>query len=93
MLSKIVDVKVVAPHVLSITFSDGFSAIHDFVGQFEKDTEVTRPLRDPDYFARVFLDYGALTWPNGFDMCPDWTRMEMNRKGALRDRVPVLEVL
>ena len=26
------------------------------------------PLRDPAFFARVFLDDGILTWPNGFDL-------------------------
>jgi hypothetical protein len=41
------------------------------------------PLRDPDYFARVFLDHGAPTWPNSFDMSPDWLRMEMERASEL----------
>ena len=26
------------------------------------------PLRDEAYFARVFLELGAPTWPNGFDV-------------------------
>jgi hypothetical protein len=41
------------------------------------------PLRDPEFFARVTLDYGAPTWPNGYDMCPDWLRMEMEKAGEL----------
>jgi hypothetical protein len=31
------------------------------------DVVRVEPLRDPAYFARVFLDDGILTWPNGFD--------------------------
>jgi hypothetical protein len=41
------------------------------------------PLRDEAYFARVFLEFGALTWPNGYDMCPDWLRGEMEAAGEL----------
>jgi hypothetical protein len=41
------------------------------------------PLRDPAYFARVFLEDGAPIWSNGFDMCPDWLRREIEASGAL----------
>ena len=27
-------------------------------------------LRDPDYFARAFVDAGALCWPNGLELSP-----------------------
>lgn len=27
-------------------------------------------LRDPAYFARVFVDAGALCWPNGLELSP-----------------------
>ena len=43
----------------------------------------TEPLRAPDYFARVFLEFGALTWPNGFDIAPEWLRREMEAAGEL----------
>ena len=42
-----------------------------------------QPLKDPEYFARVFLDYGAPTWPNGFDMAPDALHEEMRQAGEL----------
>ncbi len=41
------------------------------------------PLRDEAYFARVFLEFGALTWPNGFDIAPEWLRREMAAAGEL----------
>jgi hypothetical protein len=43
------------------------------------------PLRDPAYFARVRLDHGAPAWPNGYDMCPDWLRMETKAAGELTE--------
>ena len=42
------------------------------------------PLKEPAYFARVFLEFGAPTWPNGYDMCPDWLRQEMESAGELK---------
>jgi hypothetical protein len=41
------------------------------------------PLRDEAYFARAFLESGAPTWPNGFDIAPEWLRREMEAAGEL----------
>ncbi len=83
MSNKVIDLKVLAPHVLRVTFRDGFSAVHDFAYFKNESDNVAAPLANPDYFARMFMEYGALTWPNGYDMCPDWLRMEIERDGAL----------
>ena len=49
---------------------------------------MVEPLRDPAYFARVFLEDGALTWPNGYEACADWLWLEVESRGALmRDPV------
>ena len=91
MLNKVSAVSVVAPHVLRVTFRDGYSGIHDFATLFDGDGPMAVPLRNPDYFARVFLEYGALTWPNGYDMCPDWLRMEMEKSGAVKSKTVAAE--
>jgi hypothetical protein len=31
----------------------------------------------------VFLEFGALTWPNGFDIEPEWLRRKMEEAGEL----------
>jgi len=31
-------------------------------------------LRDPDFFEKVYVDDGAVAWPNGYDICPDVLR-------------------
>ena len=41
------------------------------------------PLRDEAYSNRVFLEFGAPTWPNGFDIAPEWLHREMETAGEL----------
>jgi Protein of unknown function (DUF2442) len=71
-------------HRLHATFSDGTAGEHDFSALVAETGPMGEPLRDPAYFARVFLEDGAPTWPNGFDMCPDWLRREIEATGRLR---------
>ena len=83
MLNKIAELSVETPYGLRVRFSDGASGIHELAAVVTEPGEVVAPLRDPAYFARVFLVYGAPTWPNGFDLCPDWLRGEMIAAGEL----------
>jgi hypothetical protein len=41
------------------------------------------PLREEGYFSRVFPEFGAPTWPNGFDISPEWLRREMATASGL----------
>jgi hypothetical protein len=41
-------------------------------------------LKSAEYFARVFIDDGALTWPNGYDWDPENLHREMKAAGLLR---------
>jgi hypothetical protein len=36
--------------------------------------EVFEPLKDPEYFAKAFVDeeLGTVCWPNGADLSPEW---------------------
>jgi hypothetical protein len=82
MMIKVVKLKYLGGYRLRATFSDGMSGEHDFSALIAESGPMGEPLRDPAYFARVFLEYGAPTWPNGFDMCPDWLRREI--EGGVR---------
>lgn len=42
------------------------------------------PLKDPDYFRRVFVEGGVMTWPNGYDWAPIALHDEMKATGELR---------
>jgi len=76
-------IKWLGGHRLHATFSDGATGECDFSSLVEEAGQMVQPLRDPAYFARVFLNDGAPTWPNGFDMCPDWLRERIEAAGPL----------
>jgi hypothetical protein len=57
--------------------------VHDFAAMVQETGPMLEPLRDASYFARVFLEFGAPTWPNGFDIVPEWLRREMSVVGEL----------
>ena len=84
MLNKVVEISAIPPFRLQVLFSDGAAGVHDFSEVLQERGPMAAPLRDPEFFARVALDYGAPTWPNGYDMCPDWLRMQMAAAGELR---------
>ena len=67
---KITHIEVLEGFRLKLTFSDETSGIWDATSLIARDGSMVRPLRDPEYFARVFLEAGAPTWPNGFDLAP-----------------------
>jgi hypothetical protein len=60
---------------------------YDFSTIVGEGGPMVEPLRDPAYFGRVFLEYGAPTWPNGFDAAPGWLRQEIAATGALAQEV------
>ena len=81
---KVVAIERLGGHKLRIRFSDRSFGEHDFSAMAAEAGPLLEPLRDPEYFARVFLDFGAPTWPNGFDIAPEWLRREMAAAGELR---------
>jgi hypothetical protein len=79
---EVTKIKYLGGYRLHATFSDGVAGEHDFSALVAASGPMGEPLRDPAYFARVFLEDGAPTWPNGFDMCPDWLQEEMGAVGT-----------
>ncbi|EJW10490.1 hypothetical protein A33M_4327 [Rhodovulum sp. PH10] len=69
---------------LEIAFSDGTIGVRDFAGVRDKTGAMAEPLKDPAFFARVFLNDGALTWPNGYDWDPISLHDEMQATGLLK---------
>lgn len=66
----VVSVKAVGGFKLRVSFSDGSAGVHDFSPTVARNGEMIVPLKDPTFFARVFVELGALAWPNGFDLDP-----------------------
>jgi hypothetical protein len=87
MLNKVLQVAVVGRFGLAVRFQDGASGVHDCSELVRRDGPVMISLRDPSYFAEVRLEHGAPTWPDGYDMCPDWLRMEMKAASELSEPI------
>ena len=73
---------------LSVRFSDGSEGIFDMSTVIAEGGEMVVPLRAPAYFARVFVELGAPTWPNGYDLDPINLYMELRATGALKQVAP-----
>lgn len=69
---------------LLLRFSDGAWGVFDFTPFIAANTEMTAPLSDPDYFARCFIELGALAWPNGFDLSAQSMYRTLAELGELR---------
>jgi hypothetical protein len=68
---------------LHLWFSDGSEGEWDFTRVVGERGPMVEPLKNPKYFARVFLQLGVLTWPNGFDLDSIALHDEMKAAGAL----------
>ncbi|HEY5130442.1 MAG TPA: DUF2442 domain-containing protein [Bradyrhizobium sp.] len=80
---KVAKIRYLGGYRLRATFSDGMAGEYDFSAIVSESGPMVEPLRDPSYFARVFLEDGAPTWPNGFDVAPGWLRREIEAGGTL----------
>ncbi|MFT4912440.1 MAG: hypothetical protein ACI9YM_001015 [Brevundimonas sp.] len=76
--------RIVGPYRLWLQFTDGLAGEWDFSGLLKDDRPVARPLHDQSFFEQVFLDFGALTWPNGFDWSPEALHADMAAAGVLK---------
>jgi hypothetical protein len=83
MLIKVIRLEKLGGFRLRVRFNDGREGVHDFSAMVKEPGPMLEPLRDEAYFARVFLEFGAPTWPNGFDIAPEWLRREMEAAGEL----------
>ena len=83
MLTKVQSLEKLGGFKLRVRFNDGTAGTHDFTAIVGEPGPMLEPLREHAYFQRVFLEYGALTWPNGFDIAPEWLRREMAAAGEL----------
>jgi hypothetical protein len=70
-------------HRLWLRFSDGTEGIRDCSDIVAAGGPMVEPLREPGFFARAFVEMGAPTWPNGFDLDPINLYMELRDAGAL----------
>jgi len=80
----VIGIRKLGGHRLEIEFSDGTVGVRDFADVFKKTGPMSEPLKDGVYFQRVFIEDGALTWPNGYDWDPIALHDEMKEAKLLR---------
>jgi hypothetical protein len=68
---------------LAVTFSNGASGVADLSTLLTLSGSMLEPLRDPSFFARVFVESGTPTWPNGYDLDPSALYERMRLSGEL----------
>jgi hypothetical protein len=68
----ITEFEVLDKYRLKVTFEDGTNKTLDLESYLYG--EVFEPLKDSEYFKKVFVDadLGTICWPNGADFCPDY---------------------
>jgi hypothetical protein len=70
-LPVVAGVAVLGDHLLRLLFDDG--TVGDVGFSRQEWAGVLAPLKDPAYFAKVYVDTEARTivWPDGLDMAPE----------------------
>ena len=77
---------VLPEYKLAVTFCDGSNGIVDCSNILgSTNPGIYAPLASPEFFAKVRLDLGALTWPNGADLDPGWLHAELADKKTWSD--------
>lgn len=67
-IPRVTNVEVRPPYGLRLTFDDGLTRDVDLADELWGS--MFEPLRDPAFFARVFVHNGTVAWPNGLDLDP-----------------------
>jgi hypothetical protein len=79
-----VEVKPEPNYSLWVRFKDGLSGRVRL--ELEEFTGVLAPLRDTQFFDRLYIDCGAVAWPGDIDLAPDtmYRRVVAERDGQIQ---------
>ena len=69
MYWDVVEVQPEPDYCLFVRFKDGLSGRVRL--KPEELTGALAPLREVQFFNRVYIDYGAVAWPGDIDLAPD----------------------
>ena len=80
---KLVRLEHCGPQTLRLHFSDGSHGEWSADDILSRRTVMTCPLEDEAFFCRVFIEAGALAWPNGLDFSAHSLHKNLQRQGRL----------
>lgn len=67
---KVINARYLGDFKVALNFSDGMEGVFDGRVLLERSGSLLEPLRSESYFQRLFIDAGALCWPNGLELSP-----------------------
>jgi hypothetical protein len=79
MYWDVLEVKVIEYLTLQVSFQDGTSGLVIF--KPEHLTGVFELLKDEQFFSKVFIDNGVVSWPGEIDLAPDAMYREIKQHG------------
>ena len=71
-------------HRFWVEFTDGMAGVWDYSHIKTRTGSMAKPLHDESYIVRAFLEMGAPTWPNGWDVSPEALYSDLKAAGALK---------
>ena len=83
---KLAAIRVAGDALMELRFSDGSWGTWSAATLIDRDTELTRPLADPTFFRRAFIEAGALAWPNGLELSAHSLHSKLSESGGLKQR-------
>ena len=76
-MNRIDSVEPLQDYILRLVFDDGHVKVVD-VSPFVGSDALSGALKDPAYLKTVRVESGGgITWPNGYDFCPNFLRDEV----------------
>ena len=66
-MRKIISIKAFDYYLICI-LDDGTTYKYDMSFVLQRTGDMISPLRDLNFFKKVFIETGSLTWPNGYDI-------------------------
>ncbi|MDP2788121.1 MAG: DUF2442 domain-containing protein [Pseudomonadota bacterium] len=67
---KLIATRYLGDFQVALTFSDGKEGVFSGRDLLARQGPLLEALRDESYFKRLFIDAGALCWPNGLELSP-----------------------
>ena len=77
---KVISAEAIENYKLRISLSDGRKGIFDVIPYLDRG--VFQELKDPEYFRRVRVAFGGVTWPHEQDFSVETIEYELKRQDS-----------
>lgn len=77
MIPDVINFEVLSDYKIKITLSNGSKGIFDVKPYLERG--IFKELRDYNYFKKIKIEYGTITWPHEQDFSPETIETKMRK--------------